>query len=136
MKPLLLPNQNKNKDENISLSISVSNLGPNLKSIWKIHIVTKNCKSGGKRLVSYKQCGNSKIFLPLRFYVKSNLAIFLDNKKCHFPRFRGLKHRSFGNFQPFQIWNYLKSQNSRPSKLPKIAVFELLNLSNLISRKF
>ena len=102
MKPLLLPNQNKNKDENISLSISVSNLGPNLKSIWKIHIVTKNCKSGGKRLVSYKQCGNSKIFLPLRFYVKSNLAIFLDNKNAILTVLGAQKRGVMGIFNPFK----------------------------------
>ena len=35
-------------------------------------------------LIGNTQCGNFRIFLPLRFYVKSTLVILNAQKNCHF----------------------------------------------------
>ena len=73
------------------------------------------------------QCGNLKIFLPPRFYVKSNLAILGSRKLLFWPFRRPI----ILNFQDFQHFYVKVSQKSkcRGSKKVKIAISELQKLT-------
>ena len=82
-------------------------------------------------------CGNFRIFLPHRFYVKSNLSI-LGFQKTAILTF--LVSQNLGilvtinAFKCEIISRGLKSK-FRASKMTKIVIFELPKLPNLISRK-
>ena len=72
------------------------------------------------------QYGNLRIFLSLRFYVKSILPF------CHFW---GSEFRFLWIFSLFKGWNLPIWQNSEPLKWQKMADFALLDPSKLVSRK-
>ena len=83
----------------------------------------------GERGISYQlnapQCENLQIFLPLRFQVEQ-IWKFWALKNCHFDRFSSSEVRHFGIFfQHFQMWNFLKNQNSGPKKWPKLQFLSL-----------
>ena len=79
------------------------------------------------------QCGNFRIFLPLRFYVKSMLGISKVQKSpLTFLEALNFEFHTFLNFLRPEI---LPEKNSEHSKLQRMAVFKLLKRSKLISRK-
>ena len=69
------------------------------------------------------QCGNCKLFVSLKFFVKSNLAIL------------GSQKLPFWAFSTFANVEFHQNSKLRTFKTVTIAVFELLTLPNLISRK-
>ena len=88
-------------------------------------MITGNSSVFGKRTKT--QCGNLRIFLPFRFYVKSIFANLRRSKTAIFDIFEGFEFRNFGNCWCFQMWNFQKSK-FRASKMTKIEVFELPKL--------
>jgi len=80
------------------------------------------------------QCGNSKIFLPLKFYVKSILPDLRRSKIAILVILEAFN---------FDFWEFLMLSNVefslkikfKVSKMTRFAVFELVNLPNMISRK-
>ena len=85
-------------------------------------------------LIGNTQHGSFRIFLPLRFYVKSILGILKPQKLPFWP-FEQLWILHFGNFWHFQGWNFSKNQNSKPSKLFKGLFLTFRNQPKLILRK-
>ena len=77
-------------------------------------------------LVTHSQCEN---FLPLWFYVKSILS-FLSPKNCHFDHFSSSEFWSFGNFWPFQEWNFQESK-FKTFKIVKMSVFILMKCAKI-----
>ena len=74
------------------------------------------------------QCGNFRIFLHLRFFVKA-IWILWSFKNCHFDHFSSTEFWIFGIFLHFQVWNFQIPKN-RNSKLPKLLKRQVLNFWN------
>ena len=87
----------------------------------------KYLKSHLKSLNGNTQCGNSRIFHPLRFFVKSILVI-LKPKNCHFYHLSSSEFWIFGNLLPFQVWNLSRF---KAFNIVKMAVFDLLKSANI-----
>ena len=66
--------------------------------------------------VTHAQCGNFRIFLPFRFYVKSIFEI-LEVLKVLFCHFVDVELCWFGTFQPSKSAKYAKNQNSVPENV-------------------
>ena len=81
-------------------------------------------------LIRNTQCGNFRIFLLLRFYVKS-ILIILKSQKLPFMPFEQPWILNFRNFWHFQVWIFSKNQNSKPSKLLKQQFFDLLKSAKI-----
>ena len=79
-------------------------------------------------IVSNTQCRNYRIFLSLRFYVKS-ILVFLEVEK------QRLWFLYFGKFQNFKKCRNSWYQKFRSSKCVKIAFFGSLKLPTSVSRK-
>ena len=63
------------------------------------------------------QSVNFRIFLPLRFYVKSSLVILKAQKLPFWSFVEQLWILHFWNFWHFQMWYFSINQNSKHSKL-------------------
>ena len=70
-------------------------------------------------LIGNTQCGNFRIFLPLRFYVKLILVILKPQKTAILTIWATLRFEFLGTCWYFQVWNVSKNQNSNFSKLLK-----------------
>ena len=81
------------------------------------------------------QCGNFKIFLSLRFYVKSKLGI-LEVQNLPFLDIQRLWILIFMNFCTFWRLKFTKWTKCTAPKMAKMADFALLESSKLISCKF
>ena len=72
-------------------------------------------------------CRNLKIFLPLRFYVKSTFGEFKRSKNANLDNVRGSQFWSLVNLCNFQVPNLPKFQGSESLKLPKMTFLDCLN---------
>jgi len=70
------------------------------------------------------QCGNFRIFVSLRFYVKQFCG-FLKFKICRFCHSRGCEFCSFGQFQPSKNEKMHKNSKFIACKYGKMADFAL-----------
>ena len=86
------------------------------------------------RLDDIPQCGNFRIFLQLRFYVKSNL-ITLNPQKLLFSPFEQLWIFNFWEILTFSSVKFFQKSKFIAFKIVKMTVFETLNSTKLISRK-
>ena len=80
------------------------------------------------------QCGNYKIFLLLRFYVKSKLAN-VESLNLHSHTFRGSEFLSLWVFALFEGWNLPNEQNAEPPKSEITTILEFVHPLKGISRK-
>ena len=101
---------------------------------WNFHTVLWRVNFHTLNTVLLTQCGKFRIFLPLRFYVKSNQVI-LGAQRLQFWPFWRLTILKFLDFLPFSNMEFPQKSKFMQTKLVKIALFELLKLPNLISRK-
>ena len=85
-------------------------------------------------LIRNTQCGNFRIFLLLRFYVKS-ISVILKPLNCHFDHLSCCEFCILGNFWHFHVWNVSKNQESKLQKLLKRQFLTFWNHPKLISRK-
>ena len=81
------------------------------------------------------QCGNFKIFLPLKFYVKSILGILEVQNLPFFDSFRGSAFWLFVNFCTFWSLELTKLTKLRVPKMAKNSIFRTPWYQKLISRK-
>ena len=63
------------------------------------------------------QCGNFRIILLFRFSRKINFDQFEPPKTAILTIFGPSEFWNFGNVWHFQVWNFSKNQNSKPSTL-------------------
>ena len=80
------------------------------------------------------QCGNLRILLPLRFYVKSDL-VTLGAQRMQYSSIWSAWILIFRQIPRLKMVKSHKSSKLWVFKMVKIAVFGFLKLSNLISRK-
>ena len=104
-------------------AVEITEVYSHRKNISSNHLSTYSVISSVKVLVSRNfcqmtQCGNFRIFLSLRFYVKSILEI-LEVLKLPFFHFRHSEFCWIGKFQPLKCAKIHKNQNSEPPKVSK-----------------
>ena len=80
------------------------------------------------------QCGNYRIFLSLRFYVKSKL-VNLRYSNLQFQAFQQIVRLWIINLCTFWRLEFTKLTKFRAPNMAKTAVLELLDSPKLISRK-
>ena len=81
-------------------------------------------------LIGNKQCGNFRISLPLRFYVKSILVIFEAPKIAILTILEALNFEYLEIFDTF-IDEIPKNQHSKPTKRLKWQFFDLLKSAKM-----
>ena len=86
-------------------------------------------------IIGNTQCGNFRIFLLSRFYVKLILVI-LKPQKLLFRPFEQLSILNFWELLTFSSVKFLKTQHSSPPWLVKQQILTLWNQPKLISPKF
>ena len=84
----------------------------------------------GKSMLRLKNVNleNRKIFLPLRFYVKSNLGEFKWSKNVNFCNSTGSEFWFLVNLSNFQAPNLPKIQSSESLKMHKMPFYDRLKL--------
>ena len=73
----------------------------------------------GKNVLCVSQCGNCKIFLPLRYYMKSHLDI-LEVQKLLFLAIKKLWNLFLKSFSLVKMPKFLRNQNQETLNLPKM----------------
>ena len=102
-------------------------------AVWKFQKFSYCLDYAGNSLISTPQCGNLRIWLSFRFYVKSILLDFRRSKTAILTTLEALNFVNFISFTHFRCKD-LKKINIQ-SQCVKMPDFALLESPKLISRK-
>ena len=101
-----------------------------LSNLMKNQLWAWSCTDLGS-LIGNTQCGNFGIFMPLRFFKWNQFW----SKTAILIIWAALDFKIFWKFWQLQVWNFSKSQNSKPPKLLEWQFLTFWNQPKLISHK-